>query len=127
MTCRRGGTARTRHPSLHGVDEDQDAFDLAMARWAISEGIPLLAICRGNHVVNVARGGTLVQDMTEAIGRDHRGKVHDIRARRPLTAARCRSDDRITISCSHHQCIDRLGDNLVLPRTQPTAPSRRSP
>lgn len=100
------------HPSLYGVDEDQDAFDLAMARWAISEGIPLLAICRGNHVVNVARGGTLVQDMTEAVGSDHREKVHDIQ----LDNSSLRdviADDRITISCSHHQCIDRLGDKLV--------------
>src|SRR6478735_4167847 len=52
------------HESLYGVDEEQDAFDLALGRWALRDGIPLLAICRGNQVVNVARGGHLVQDMT---------------------------------------------------------------
>ena len=50
------------------MDETQDAFDLALARWAIQDKIPLLAICRGNQVVNVALGGTLVQDMTEEMG-----------------------------------------------------------
>ena len=100
-------------PTLDGVDEDQDAFDLAMARWAISKGIPLLAICRGNQVVNVALGGSLVQDMTEATGRAHRGKVHDIQLADDSPLREVVSDDRITISCSHHQCIDRLGDNLL--------------
>ena len=56
------------HESLYGVDEEQDAFDLALACWALRDGIPLLAICRGNQAVNVARGGDLVQDMTEATG-----------------------------------------------------------
>ena len=66
------------HDTLYDVDEEQDAFDLALGRWALRDGIPLLAICRGNQVVNVARGGDLVQDMTEATGRDHRHLVHDI-------------------------------------------------
>jgi putative glutamine amidotransferase len=101
------------HPSLYGVDEDQDAFDLAMARWAMQENIPLLAICRGIDVVNVALGGTVVQEMNEATGRDHRELVHDIELA-PDTAMRdIVSGDGITISCSHHQCIDQLADKLV--------------
>ena len=99
--------------TLDGVDEDQDAFDLAMARWAISKDIPLLAICRGNQVVNVALGGSLVQDMTETTGRAHRGKVHDVQLADGSPLREVVSDDRITISCSHHQCIDRLGGNLL--------------
>jgi len=100
-------------PSLYGVNEDQDAFDLAMARWAIQQKIPLLAICRGNQVVNVALGGTLVQDMSETTGgRNHRQLVQDIElaADSPLRDVVPR--DRITISCSHHQCIDELADKL---------------
>jgi putative glutamine amidotransferase len=101
-------------PSLSGVNEDQDAFDLAMARWAIREKIPLLAICRGNQVVNVALGGTLIQDMSEGTwGDNHRELVHDIELA-PNTAMRdIVSRDGITISCSHHQCIDQLADKLV--------------
>jgi putative glutamine amidotransferase len=100
-------------PSLYGVNEDQDAFDLVMARWAIQQKIPLLAICRGNQVVNVALGGTLVQDMSETTGgRNHRQLVQDIElaADSPLRDVVPR--DRITISCSHHRCIDELADKL---------------
>jgi putative glutamine amidotransferase len=101
------------HPSLYGMNEDQDAFDLAMARWAIQDKIPLLAICRGTQVVNVALGGTLVQDMTEAAGRDHRKTVHDIELAANSSLRDIVDHDRLTISCSHHQCIDKLADQLV--------------
>jgi putative glutamine amidotransferase len=101
------------HPSLYGVNEDQDAFDIALARWAIQDKIPLLAICRGNHVVNVALGGTLVQDMTEATGRDHRQMVHDIELTANSSLRDIVAHDRLTISCSHHQSIDQPADKLV--------------
>jgi Predicted glutamine amidotransferases len=100
-------------PSLYGVNEDQDAFDLVVARWAIQEKIPLLAICRGNQVVNVALGGTLVQDMSTTIGRDHRHLVHDIKLAADSPLRDTVPSDRITISCSHHQGIDQLADKLV--------------
>jgi gamma-glutamyl-gamma-aminobutyrate hydrolase PuuD len=51
-------------PRVDGVDPDHDALDLAMARAAVEAGLPLLAICRGHEVLNVALGGTLVQHMT---------------------------------------------------------------
>jgi putative glutamine amidotransferase len=100
-------------PSLYGVNEDQDAFDLVVVRWAIQEKIPLLAICRGNQVVNVALGGTLVQDMSTTVGRDHRQLVHDIELAADSPLRDVVPSDRITISCSHHQCIDQLADKLV--------------
>lgn len=101
------------HPTLYNVNETQDGFDLALARWAIADKIPLLAICRGNQVVNVALGGTLVQDMTEATGRAHRNFVHDIELDADSPLREVVTDDRITISCSHHQCIADLGGELV--------------
>ena len=45
------------HPTQYGVDEEQDAFDLALARVALADYLPLLAICRGTQIVNVALGG----------------------------------------------------------------------
>ena len=100
------------HASQYDVDNDQDAFDLSLARVAIEDQIPLLAICRGTQVVNVARGGDLVQDMTELLGADHRHLVHEIEvvADSPLRAVV--PDDRMTISCYHHQGLGRLGDGL---------------
>ena len=99
------------HPSEYGVDEEQDAFDLAVARVALVERIPLLAICRGNQIVNVALGGDLVQDMTDTTG-THLHRVHELRVVEdsPLGDVVGTST---TISCYHHQCIKMLGEGLV--------------
>ncbi len=101
------------HATQYDVDEEQDVFDLALSRWALRDGIPLLAICRGNQVVNVARGGDLVQDMAEATGRDHRHLVHDIELDAESPLRRIVDGDRVTISCHHHQCLGVLGDGLL--------------
>ena len=103
------------HPSLYDVDEEQDAFDLAVARVALAQGMPLLSVCRGTQVVNVLCGGTLVQDMDEHEGPlgHHRHKLHRVTVDH---------DDRlhavvgatVEVSCYHHQALDRLGDGLVV-------------
>jgi len=101
------------HPTLYDVDDEQDAFDVAVARVCLERGIPLLAVCRGLQVVNAARGGTVVQDMDETFGETchHRHRVHTIAvdAGSVLAAA---VGDKIEVSCYHHQCLDRLGDGL---------------
>jgi len=81
------------HASQYDVDEVQDAFDLAVARVALEDRMPLLAICRGLQVVNVARGGDLIQDLPAA----HRS-VHAV--------------GELTVSCYHHQGIGRPGKGL---------------
>ena len=65
------------HPTQYGVDEEQDAFDLAVARVALNDHLPLLAICRGTQIINVALGGDLVQDMDDTVG-NHRKRGHDL-------------------------------------------------
>jgi putative glutamine amidotransferase len=110
MAARWSGQAP--HEALYDVDEEQDAFDLALARWALRDRIPLLAICRGNQVVNVARGGDLVQDMTEVIGRDHRHLVHDVHLDAESPLRKVVDGDRLTISCYHHQALNVLGEGL---------------
>ncbi|MDX6326124.1 MAG: putative glutamine amidotransferase [Nocardioidaceae bacterium] len=100
------------HETQYDVDETQDAFDLSLARVALSHAIPLLAICRGTQVVNVARGGDLVQDLTEALGADHRHLVHDIKILDDSPLRQVVPADHLTISCYHHQGLSRLGDGL---------------
>jgi putative glutamine amidotransferase len=99
------------HPSQYGVDEEQDAFDLAVAKVALADRIPLLAICRGNQIVNVALGGDLVQDMDDTTG-NHRNRVHELEVdeHSPLGEI---VGSRTTISCYHHQCIATLGAGLA--------------
>lgn len=98
------------HPSEYDVDEEQDAFDLAVARVALAQCMPLLAICRGAQAVNVALGGDLVQDMADA-GGNHRHVTHPIRvAPDAVMAGIVGTCPRI--SCFHHQSVGRLGNGL---------------
>jgi len=103
-----------QHESLYDMDLEQDAFDLAVARWSLRAARPLLAICRGMQVVNVAMGGTLVQDMPT-----HHRHVRSELALRPGTAVHdVLGEDTVIISCYHHQAVDRIGAGLC-----PTASS----
>ncbi|MGO1051960.1 gamma-glutamyl-gamma-aminobutyrate hydrolase family protein [Crossiella sp. CA198] len=85
--------------TVYDVDAEQDLFDLALAEWALASGRPLFAVCRGLHVVNVALGGTLEQDMGPGA---HRNLVHGITT----------CEGPMTVSCFHHQRIATLGRGL---------------
>lgn len=94
-----------RHPELYDVDELQDEADLSLATYSLSHGIPTLAVCRGLHVVNVSRGGSLIQHMDAP----HRHVVHEVELE---AAAPDIATGMYTASCHHHQRIDRLGEGL---------------
>ena len=98
------------HPTQYGVDEEQDAFDLAATRLALSDHLPLLAICRGTQIVNVALGGDLVQDMDDTVG-NHRNRLHDLEVDETSPLGEI-VGGRTAISCYHHQCIATLGAGL---------------
>ena len=102
------------HEALYDVDVEQDAFDLTIARWALRIGLPVLAICRGSQVVNVALGGTLVQHMDERGGpiANHRNHVHHV-STTPGSRMASVVGSAVEVSCYHHQCIDNLADGLV--------------
>jgi putative glutamine amidotransferase len=95
--------------AVYDVDPGQDAFDLAVARWALDSGVPLLAICRGMQVVNVALGGTLHQHVEPP----HLNHVDDVLISKDSSLARLLGADRLTASCFHHQTLDRLGEGLI--------------
>ncbi|MFM9049637.1 MAG: gamma-glutamyl-gamma-aminobutyrate hydrolase family protein [Actinomycetota bacterium] len=105
------------HPEVYDVDELQDEADLSLATYCLDTGIPTLAVCRGLHVVNVARGGSLVQHMDDQVrqgrpGRPagpHRHVVHDVVIESGPAGI---EPGPITASCYHHQCVDRLGSGL---------------
>jgi putative glutamine amidotransferase len=103
----RYGAADT-HDSVYDVDDLQDTFDLQVARSALESGIPLLAICRGLQVVNVALGGTLDQDMGGP-EREHRHVVHPVTIRQGSLLARAVGAEKTEASCYHHQRVDRPG------------------
>ncbi len=108
--------AEKAHDSVYDVDDEQDGFDLAVARSAMDTCLPLLAICRGMQVVNVARGGTLEQDMGGP-GSEHRNIVHSVTVRPGSALEDAAGTDKIETSCYHHQRIADPGRGLTITAT----------
>ncbi len=104
------------HEAVYDVDEEQDAFDFALARAALAAGLPTLAVCRGLQVVNTVLGGTLRQDMGGP-GAEHRHVVHPAQVTPGSLLGAVLDAEKAQISCYHHQCVDRLGEWLTVTAT----------
>jgi putative glutamine amidotransferase len=106
-------------PETSGTWPERDRFELALTRAALDRGVPILGICRGMQLLNVALGGTLVQHLPALIGHDrHRERLgtfgdHEVRLEPGSLAAHAAGDERATVKSHHHQGPDRLGDGLV--------------
>ena len=92
--------------SVYDVDDLQDESDFEMTEYVLQQGIPTLAVCRGLHVVNVVRGGTLIQDMPE----NHRHVVQEVKVSDYESFGF--TSELVATSCYHHQAIDKLGSGL---------------
>jgi putative glutamine amidotransferase len=111
-----------RHPMTIGTNPERDAFEVALAQRAIERDLPFLGICRGMQVLNVARGGTLLQHLPETHGHDeHRrnpgsfdGADHPVRLEPGSLAARAAGEEVHRTLSHHHQAVDRVGDGLVV-------------
>jgi putative glutamine amidotransferase len=106
------------HPETIGSNPDRDRFEIALARGALDRGMPLLGVCRGMQVLNVACGGTLDQHIPERLGHDIHRPVpglwaeHDVRIEPGSLAARAAGTELLTVKSHHHQGIDRIAGNL---------------
>ena len=97
---------------------ERDAWELGLLRAALDRDVPVLGICRGAQVVNVALGGTLEQHLPDALGADtHRAGPGRFVGRtvRTVPGSRLASilGEEAAASCYHHQAIARLGPDLV--------------
>jgi len=107
-----------RHPRTHPVDAVRDRFELALAAAAMEAGVPVLGICRGMQVLNVACGGTLEQHLPDVLGHDRhasepgRYSDHDVRLEAGSLAARAVESERTAVKSFHHQGVRTLGDGL---------------
>jgi putative glutamine amidotransferase len=108
------------HPELGPTEPHVDLFELGLVRAARRRGLPVLAICRGMEVLNVARGGSLVQHLPDLDGAiEHRQTrpasqpSHGATIAPTTKLARIAQADRIEVNSFHHQGIDRLGTGLV--------------
>ena len=108
------------HASVYGVDAHDDDFECALAEAALIRSVPMLAICRGIQILNVARGGTLHQHIPDDPGVPAHGQPgvaggarrHQVTLDRDSLLAEVMDATTVTASCHHHQAIATLGDGL---------------
>jgi putative glutamine amidotransferase len=104
---------------------DADAGQIALVQRAADRGTPLLGICRGLQIINVALGGDIVQHIDDGIHRnvgvpiDEILSTHDVTLLASSTLAAALGDTRISVQSAHHQSVGRLGHGLVPVATAP--------
>jgi putative glutamine amidotransferase len=103
-------------PATSNYRRVRDDFEIALCREAIARRIPVLGVCRGLQVLNVARGGDLVQHLDDAQMHVHtpgRFSDHEVRLEPGSLAAEAAGTERLEVRSHHHQGVGRLGDGLV--------------
>lgn len=95
---------------LYAVDSLLDDFEVTAVLRAIDRNIPVLAICRGHQVLNVALGGTLIQHIDHAD--DHRDSVHHVNVVADSHIARAMGTTNPLVHCFHHQAVDSVAAPL---------------
>ena len=115
------------HPMCDKTDRERDRVELALARWAIADGKPVLGVCRGMQLINVAAGGTLYQDLAtqrpngikhdyfpfggQSFARDY--LAHEVRIAEDSRLARLFGPGPVKVNSMHHQGVRTLGAGLV--------------
>jgi putative glutamine amidotransferase len=110
------------HPQTRGTVGERDRPEIALARRALQRDMPVLGICRGMQLINVAQGGTLRQHVPELVGHDdHRRNPgsfedsdHDVLLEEGSLAARAAGEELHGTKSHHHQGVDVIGEGLVV-------------
>ncbi len=124
-----------RHPAVVEVSPERDAFEVAIVQAARKRGLPIFAICRGLQVLNVAFGGTLIQDIpTQMVGSiEHRFTVpphqsfdlaHEVWLEKDSLLARLMRErlvggDSLEVNSRHHQAAKRVAEGFRAVATAP--------
>jgi putative glutamine amidotransferase len=118
-----------RHPSLHDAEPGRDEFEIDLARRAVDADLPVLAICRGAQVLNIASGGSLVQDIPSSVQTDLPHSIqqpqdavaHDVRvvpgSRLDQALGPALAGETCRVNSRHHQSMKTIGRDLVVSAT----------
>jgi putative glutamine amidotransferase len=120
------------HATYSAAEPGRDEYEIALVRLALAAGLPVFAICRGVQVLNVARGGTLIQDIADEVGTtvNHRVSMpphaiaHDVWIEpgsllEQLMGDRFAAGDAWPVNSRHHQAPKALGTGLIASATAP--------
>ena len=110
------------HPKLGAVARERDEFEIALCREALRRDQPLLAICRGHQVLNVATGGTLIQDIPSQLSGaaehdpplERTDRAHDIRILPETRLREILGKDRVAVNSFHHQAVRDVAPGLAV-------------
>jgi putative glutamine amidotransferase len=105
------------HPETNGTRPERDRSELALLEGALARDMPVLAVCRGFQLLNVARGGDLVQHLPDVVGNDQHREVkgvfsdHGVKIEDDSRLGAVLGD-RAPVKSSHHQGVGRIGSGL---------------
>lgn len=110
------------HPLTDNISDVRDRVEINVARWAVSDDLPVLGICRGHQVLNVAMGGTLVQDIPSQLGRSVNHDMTIPRSARPHRVdvdpgsrlAGILGTTRLDVNSLHHQSVERVAPGMCV-------------
>jgi len=116
-----------RHEKVRSVNPARDATEAALVEEARARGLPVLAICRGIQILNVALGGTLVQDISSQcgtdIGHDEDGprdsRSHEISVEPGSLIAGALGAEHLSVNSFHHQSVKRVADGMRVTARSP--------
>jgi gamma-glutamyl-gamma-aminobutyrate hydrolase PuuD len=112
------GYGAEAHPETTGTKPERDRGELALLEGALARDMPVLAVCRGFQVLNVARGGDLVQHLPEQVGHEEHRAVkgefsdHGVKVDEASRLGSVLGPEVPTVKSHHHQGIGRVGDGL---------------
>ena len=107
-----------QHPETNGTKPERDRGELALLNGALARDMPTLAVCRGLQVLNVARGGDLVQHLPEQVGHEEHRAVkgtfsdHGVKVDDTSRLGSVIGSEVPTVKSHHHQGLGRVGDGL---------------
>lgn len=118
-----------QHPATQVIDDPRDATELTLARWALADNLPVFGICRGHQVLNVAMGGTLVQDIPSQVetalthdipdGQPRSTRIHDVTIAPESRLASILGQTRVSVNSLHHQSVQEAAPGAVVTASAP--------